>query len=174
MAANRIPWLVALLILSTIASWIITHYGWVFGNNEVLWLALTASIPVLMNTGGNCVSQSSMLIVRGLSLGEIEFRDILHVLWKEVRVAIMVGVVLALFNYLRMIWISQIDQRVSLVVSLSMVVTVTLSKSLGCLLPMFAKRLRMDPAVVASQALTTLVDAASLLVLFALAALMLK
>ena len=174
MAANRIPWLVALLVLSTIASWIITHYGWVFGNNEVVWLALTASIPVLMNTGGNCVSQSSTLIVRGLSLGEIDFGDILHVLWKEVRVAIMVGVVLALFNYLRMIWVSQIDQRVSLVVSLSMVVTVTLSKSLGCLLPMFAKRLKMDPAVVASQALTTLVDAASLLVLFALAALMLK
>jgi magnesium transporter len=106
--------------------------------------------------------------------GEIEFKDIFRVLWKEVRVAVMVGLVLALFNYLRMIWISRIDQRVSLVVAFSMVVTVTLSKSLGCLLPMIAKRLRMDPAVVASQALTTLVDAASLLVLFSLAALMLR
>jgi magnesium transporter len=176
MAGNRIPWLMALLVLSTIASWIITHYGNVFSGNsyEIIWLALTASVPVLMNTGGNCISQSSTLIVRGLSLGEIEFKDIFRVLWKEVRVAVMVGLVLALFNYLRMIWISRIDQRVSLVVAFSMVVTVTLSKSLGCLLPMIAKRLRMDPAVVASQALTTLVDAASLLVLFSLAALMLR
>ena len=175
MAGNRIPWLIALLALSTIASWIITHYGAVFSgsNNEIIWLALTASVPVLMNTGGNCISQSSTLIVRGLALGEIEFKDIFQVLWKEVRVAVMVGAVLALFNYLRMVLISQIDQRVSLVVSLSMIVTVTLSKSLGCLLPMFAERLHMDPAVVASQALTTLVDAASLLVLFSLATLML-
>jgi len=173
MAQNRIPWLIILLILSTIASWIITSYGGLFGGNEAVWLALTASVPVLMNTGGNCISQSSTLIVRGLSLGEIEFRDILRVLWKEVRVAVMVGVVLALFNFLRMLWISRIDLQVSLVVSLSMVVTVTLSKSLGCLLPMFAKRLNLDPAVVASQALTTLVDAASLMVLFLLASRML-
>lgn len=174
MAGNRIPWLVALLFLSTLASWIVTHYGGVFGGNEVVWLALTASVPVLMNTGGNCISQSSTLIVRGLALGEIEFRDIFRVLWKEIRVAVMVGLVLALFNYLRMIWVSQIDQRISIVVSLSMVVTVILSKSLGCLMPMFAKRLKMDPAVVASQALTTLVDAASLLVMFALAVLLLR
>ncbi len=173
MALNRIPWLIALLILSTIASWIITHYGQVFGGNEVVWLALTASVPVLMNTGGNCISQSSTLIARGLSLGEIEFRDILRVLWKEVRVAVMVGVVLALFNFLRMLWVSRIGLEVSLVVSLSMAVTVTISKSLGCLLPMFAKRLNLDPALVASQALSTLMDAASLLVLFLLASAML-
>ena len=173
MALNRIPWLIVLLLLSTIASLIITRYGAVFGGNEAVWLALTASIPVLMNTGGNCISQSSTLIVRGLSLGEIAFSDIFHVLWKEVRVAVMVGAVLALFNFLRMILISGIALQLSLVVSLSMVVTVTLSKSLGCLLPMFAKRLNLDPALVASQALTTLVDAASLLVLFLLASAML-
>ena len=99
MALNRIPWLIALLVLSTIASWIITHYGATFEKkDEIVWLFLTAAIPVLMNTGGNCISQSSTLIVRGLSLGEIEFRDIFHVLWKEVRVAVMVGLVLALLQ----------------------------------------------------------------------------
>ncbi len=174
MAMNRIPWLVVLLVLSTVASWIITRYGQVFERNEAVWLALTASIPVLMNTGGNCISQSSTLIVRGLALGEIEFSDILKVLWKEIRVAVMVGAVLALFNYLRMVFVSRIELHTSLVVSLSMIVTVTLSKSLGCLLPMLAKRLRMDPAVVASQALTTVVDAASLVVLFSLATLMIR
>jgi len=174
MVLNRLPWLVILLVLSTVASWIITRYGPAFEGSEALWLALTAAIPVMMNTGGNCISQSSTLIVRGLSLGEIEFSDIAKVLWKEIRVAVMVGAVLALVNGLRMVLVSRVESRTALMVSLSMVVTVVLSKALGCLVPMFADRLGMDPAAVAGQALTTLVDAASLAVLFSLATLLIR
>ena len=170
LAGNRILWLIGLLILSTVASWIITRYGGVFGAREALWLALTASIPVLLNTGGNCVSQSSTLIIRGLALGEIEFPDILRALWKEIRVAVLVGGALALANYLRMVLINRTDHNVSLLISLRMVVTVMLSSTLGCLLPMLAKKLKIDPALVASPVLTTLVDSVSLLVLFSLVA----
>jgi magnesium transporter len=127
-----------------------------------------------MSTGGNCISQSSTLIARGLSLGEIEYSDILPVLWKEIRVAVMVGTALALINYFRMILISRIDSYVSLMVSLSMILTVALSQSLGCLMPLFAKRLNIDPAIVSSQALTALMDILSLIVLFALAALTIR
>jgi magnesium transporter len=170
LAKNRIPWLMILLFSSTISSWIITHYGETLPVSEVFWLALTASFPVLMNTGGNCGSQSSTLIIRGLALGEIQFSDILRVLWKEIRVALLVGVTLSAANYLRMVFVNRIDQGVALLVALSMIVTVTLSTSLGCLLPMLAKRLRVDPALIASPVLTTLVDAASLIVLFSLVA----
>jgi len=173
LAKNRILWLMILLFSSTISSFIITHYGETLPVSETFWLALTASFPVLMNTSGNCGSQSSTLIIRGLALGEIEFHDILRALWKEVRVAVLVGAALALANYLRMVLINRTDRNVSLLISISMVVTVMLSSTLGCLLPMLAKKLKIDPALVASPVLTTLVDSVSLLVLFSLVALQL-
>lgn len=170
LAKNRILWLLILLFSSTISSFIITHYGETLPVSEAFWLALTASFPVLMNTSGNCGAQSSTLIIRGLALGEIEFRDILRALWKEIRVAVLVGGALAVANYLRMVLINRTDQNVSLLISISMVVTVMLSSTLGCLLPMLAKKLKIDPALVASPVLTTLVDSVSLLVLFSLVA----
>lgn len=170
LAKNRILWLLILLFSSTITSFIITHYGETLQVSEAFWLALTASFPVLMNTSGNCGAQSSTLIIRGLALGEIEFKDVVRALWKEIRVAVLVGGALALANYLRMVLINRTDQNVSLLISLSMIVTVMLSSTLGCLLPLFAKKLKIDPALVASPVLTTLVDSVSLLVLFSLVA----
>jgi magnesium transporter len=149
-----------LLALSTIASWIITRYGGAFGGKR----GRVAGADRLRPGADEYRRQLHLAVLHAdrarIVAGRDRFSDIFRVLWKEIRVAVMVGVVLALFNFLRMVLVSGIGPYVSLVVSLSMIVTVTISKSLGCLLPMFAKRLKMDPAVVASLALTTVVDAA--------------
>jgi len=122
-----------------------------------------------MGTGGNCGSQASTLAIRGLALGEIEIKDILRVLWKEVRVALMLGLILAILNYVRMVFLTDATQAVALTVSLAMFVTVIIAKALGCTLPLLAKTIHLDPALMASPIITTLVDAASLTVLFTIA-----
>jgi len=169
MAKNRLPWLLIMMILSTITGMIITHFEGILSSAAGVGVALMASVPMLMGTGGNCGSQASTLAIRGLALGEIEIKDILRVLWKEVRVALMLGLILAILNYVRMVFLTDATQAVALTVSLAMFVTVIIAKALGCTLPLLAKTIHLDPALMASPIITTLVDAASLTVLFTIA-----
>lgn len=169
LSKNRIPWLLLLMLSATFTGMIITSYEELLTASGAIGVALTACIPMLMDTGGNCGAQSSTLAIRGLALGEIEFGDIFRVLWKEIRVAILVGAVLALVNFARLMFISHQTMAVSLVVSVSLYLTVIVAKSIGCTLPLLAKRVHLDPALMASPLITTLVDACSLTVLFSIA-----
>ena len=166
---NRFPWLTLLMVSSTFTGLIITS----FEDALAAQVALTAFIPMLMGTGGNSGSQSSVTVIRSLSLGELKFRDIGTVLWKELRTAIMCGVALAVVCFAK-IWLVDhllmhndgITLMVDLVVCLALCVTVIIAKAVGCVLPMVAKALGADPAVMASPFITTIVDAVSLLVYF--------
>ena len=166
---NRFPWLTLLMVSSTFTGLIITS----FEDALAAQVALTAFIPMLMGTGGNSGSQSSVTVIRSLSLGELKFRDIGIVLWKELRTAIMCGVALAAVCFAK-IWLIDhllmhndgITLMVDLVVCLALCVTVIIAKAVGCSLPMIAKVLGADPAVMASPFITTIVDAVSLLVYF--------
>lgn len=169
MAKNRLPWLVFMMFMATFTGLIVTYFEDVLSSAEGIGVMITASIPLLMGTGGNCGSQASTLAIRGLALGEIEIKDIFRVLWKEVRVALLLGAILAVLNYLRMMFLTGANQIVALTVSLAMFVTVIIAKALGCTLPLLAKAVHLDPALMASPIITTLVDAASLTVLFAIA-----
>ena len=144
---------------------------WDLAKHRILWLlaqavVLTAFIPMLMDTGGNCGAQSSTMVIRGLALGQIAPRDIGRVLWKELRVSIICGVMLGVVNFARILCFEQVGAAVALAVSLSLVVTVICSKCVGGLLPILAKMVHLDPAVMASPLITTLVDTVSLLVFF--------
>lgn len=174
MAKNRLPWLVFMMLMATFTGMIVTYFEDVLSSAQGIGVVLTASIPLLMGTGGNCGSQASTLAIRGLALGEIELKDIFHVLWKEVRVALMLGLILAVLNYARMLLLTEATQMVAITVSLAMFVTVIIAKALGCTLPLLAKAVHLDPALMASPIITTLVDAASLTVLFTIATKMLK
>ena len=121
-----------------------------------------------MGTGGNCGSQSSTLIIRGLATDEIEMKDILKVLWKEIRVSILVGIALAIVNGIR-IMIQYQNIQLAIVLGITLIATVTVSKTLGCLLPMTAKKLKLDPAIMAAPLITTLVDVCSILLYFQVA-----
>lgn len=169
MAKNRLPWLLFMMIMATFTGQIVTYFEDVLSSAQGIGVALTASIPLLMGTGGNCGSQASTLAIRGLALGEIELQDVFRVLWREIRVALMLGVVLAVANYLRMWFLTPDYRSVALVVSLAMFITVILAKCIGCTLPLLAKAVKLDPALMASPIITTLVDAASLTVLFTIA-----
>lgn len=171
LAKNRIPWLIVLLVTSTFTGYIIDG----FENKLAVVAGLTACIPMLMGTGGNSGSQVSTLIIRGLALGEIRTRDYLKVLWKEIRVSLIVGVVLALVNALRMILLrgtflgSDATNSVVLVVSLAILCVVVVAKVMGCTLPIVAKLLKLDPAMMTGPMISTVVDAVSLLIYFSLA-----
>ena len=135
--------------------------------------ALTAFIPMLMDTGGNCGSQSSVTVIRSLSLGELEFGDLLKVIWKEIRTAVLCGVALAAVCFLKILLVDRLlmhNESINLLVDgavcLTLSVTVVIAKVVGCTLPMLAKKLGFDPAVMASPFMTTIVDALSLLVYF--------
>ena len=174
LAKNRLPWLLILMISATFTGMIITHFETVLSSAAGIGVALTACIPMLMDTGGNCGAQASTLAIRGLALGEIELKDIGKVLWKEVRVALILGVVLALVNFLRIWFFTPYDKTVAFIVSLAMFFTIIIAKSIGCTLPLLAKALHLDPALMASPIITTLVDAASLTVLFTFASTIMK
>jgi magnesium transporter len=163
---NRVLWLMLLMLSATVTAAIIT------GFQETLTPALVAFIPMLMGTGGNAGSQSSVLCIRGMALGEIALSDWLAVLWKEIRVAVLCGGALAVVNFGRVMLINH-DLLLAVTVSLALYMTVLIAKSIGCLLPVAAKKLKLDPAVMASPFITTLVDAGSLAVYFSLAALIL-
>ena len=174
LAKNRLPWLLILMISATFTGMIITHFENVLSTAAGIGVALTACIPMLMDTGGNCGAQASTLAIRGLALGEIELRDIGKVLWKEVRVALILGVILALVNFLRIWFFTPYDKTVAFIVSLAMFFTIIIAKSIGCTLPLLAKAIHLDPALMASPIITTLVDAASLTVLFTFASTIMK
>ena len=169
LAKNRLPWLLILMISATFTGMIITHFQNVLSSAAGIGVALTACIPLLMDTGGNCGAQASTLAIRGLALGEIELRDIGRVLWKEVRVAMMLGIALALVNFVRIWFFTPYDRDVAFVVSLAMFFTIIIAKSIGCTLPLLAKAIHLDPALMASPLITTMVDAASLTILFTIA-----
>lgn len=163
-AKNRIVWLLVLMLSSAITGGIITNYEQAFAAVPLL----VAFIPMIMGTGGNCGSQSSTLIIRGLATDEIELKDIFKALWKEFRVSIIVGVTLAIVNGIR-IMIQYNDLQLAIVIGFTLIATVALSKALGCLLPMLAKKLKLDPAIMATPLITTLVDIFSILVYFQIA-----
>ncbi len=170
--ASRIPWLLILMLSATFTGMIISG----FESALSACVALTAFIPMLMGTGGNSGSQSSTTVIRGLSLGEIEFRDTVRVLFKELRVSILCGICLSAATFAKVMLVDRlllgnptITPLVALVVSLTLLVTVIAAKLIGCLLPILAKKIKLDPAVMASPFITTLVDAVSLLVFFAIA-----
>ena len=162
---SRIPWLLLLMISAAFTGGIIAH----FEDALAAQVALTAFIPMLMDTGGNCGSQSSVTVIRGLSLGELSFSNWPRVLWKELRTGALCALVLAVVNYLRLLVFSGVGQGVAATVSLTLAVTVVLADLIGCSLPILARRLGFDPAVMASPFITTLVDAVSLLTYFRLA-----
>jgi magnesium transporter len=166
---KRIPWLLLLMLSATFTGAIITHYEEAVGT----WTILTAFMPMLMGTGGNAGSQSSIAVIRSLSLGEIELRDIWRVLFKELRVSLICGVVMGVATFIKVLVIDlRLDLSqilVALVVSISLVLTVILAKVIGTVLPILAKRIGLDPAVMASPFITTIVDALSLMLYFEVA-----
>ncbi len=162
---KRIPWLLLLMISAAFTGKIITA----FEDALSVYVVLTAFIPMLMDTGGNAGGQASVTVIRGLSLGEIEYRDVPRVLWKEIRVALMCGVTLAAANFVKLMLLDRVEMMVSAVVCLTLVAAVLIAKMVGCSLPIAAKRLGFDPAVMASPFITTIVDALSLLIYFAFA-----
>jgi magnesium transporter len=166
---NRIPWLMLMMVSATFTGLIITS----FEGSLAAHVALTAFIPMLMGTGGNSGSQSSVTVIRALSLGELKFRDIGIVLWKEIRTSVLCGVALAVVCFAKIWFVDHllfgnpdITLMVDLVVCLALCVTVIVAKVVGCLLPMAAKAMKLDPAVMASPFISTIVDALSLLVYF--------
>ena len=163
-AKNRIVWLLVLMLSSMVTGSIITHYEEAFAAVPVL----VAFIPMLMGTGGNCGSQSSTLIIRGLAMDEIRLKDYFKDLWKEFRVSIVVGIILAIANGIRICMQYQ-DPKLALVVGLTIIGVVMLSKALGCSLPMLAKKLKLDPAIMAAPLITTIVDTCSVLLFFQIA-----
>lgn len=166
---KRVPWLLLLMVSATFTGKIIQTYE----SALAAQVALTAFIPMLMDTGGNAGSQASVTIIRGLSLGEIRMSDLLKIIWKEIRVAILCGLTLSVANFAKMMLLDQVGLSVSLVVCLTLVVTVTIAKITGCTLPIVAKRIGFDPAVMASPFITTIVDALSLIVYFNFASVLL-
>ena len=165
MVKNRLPWLLILMITSIVSGAIMTRFEHVLAVSVLL----QASIPMLMDTGGNCGQQASTLMIRGLALGEVNYRDIFKVLLKEIRVGLIVGLVLSVVTFGRLILLNQATLAMALVISASLMCTVVIAKSVGCLLPMLADRVNVDPALAASPLITTVVDALSLIIYFSIA-----
>lgn len=170
LAKNRIPWLLLLMFTSLLTGAILVTY-----ENALQVVPLLISfIPMLMDTSGNCGNQSSTMVIRGMAVGDIELRDVLKVAWKELRVGFLCGIVLAAANFVRLLLQYPDQPLVNLVVVLSLVMTVILAKTIGCTLPMLAKRMNLDPAIMAAPLITTIVDACSLMIYFRLACVLLK
>lgn len=165
LAKNRIVWLLVLMVSATFTGNIIRRY------DEVLQsvVILASFIPMLMDTGGNAGSQASTLVIRGLALGEIELKDVFKVLWKELRVGIIVGIVLSGVNFLRVYFLEKVELYVAITVCATLFFTVVIAKVVGCVLPIAAKKLKLDPAIMASPLITTIVDALALIIYFGMA-----
>lgn len=166
---KRIPWLLLLMISATFTGSIITS----FEDALSVCVILTAYIPMIMDTGGNAGGQASVTIIRGLSLNEIEFKDLFKVIWKESRVSLLCGLTLAVANFAKLLILDRLTVMVAFVVCITLMFTVFIAKIIGCSLPMFAKKLGFDPAVMASPFITTIVDALSLLIYFRIAMMLL-
>ena len=167
---KRIPWLLLLMVSATFTGKIITYFEDALGT----YVVLTAFIPMLMDTGGNAGSQSSVTIIRGLSLDEISFKDIWKIIWKEFGVSILCGITLAAAGFLKVILIDDVEVAVALVVSITLFATVLIAKFMGCSLPILVKKLGFDPAVMVNPFITTAVDAVSLLIYFNVASALLN
>ena len=163
-AKNRILWLLLLMLSATFTGAILNHYEAAFATVPIL----VSFIPMIMGTGGNCGSQSSTLIIRGMAMDEIKLKDFFKAIWKELRVALLVGVTLAVVNGIRII-IQYKDFNLAIVLGLTLIGTVCLAKILGCVLPMLAKKLKLDPAIMAAPLITTIVDTCSILIYFKIA-----
>ena len=164
---SRVPWLLVLMLSATLTSMVLTSYE----TSLAACTALTAFIPMLTGTGGNSGTQASTAVIRGLSLGEVEFSDTLQVIWKEIRVAVMCGVTLAACNFVKLMTVDRIllhntgvTATVAFVICLTMVFTVLCAKTVGSLLPLLAERIHLDPAVVASPLVSTVVDVVTLII----------
>lgn len=165
----RVPWLLVLMLSATFTGLIITS----FENSLATYVALTAFIPMLTGTGGNSGTQASVAVIRGISLKEIEFGDLLQVIWKEIRVAVLCGLVLAVCNFAKLMLVDRlllqnegVTVLVAAVICLTLLFTVIVAKTVGCILPMLAEKIGFDPAVMASPFISTIVDALSLLIYF--------
>lgn len=178
--ANRVPWLLILMVSATLTSLIIRNYEAVL-TTGMFGIILTASIPMLMDTGGNAGSQANVTVIRGLAINELELRDIFKILWKELRASILLGLTLAVvcFGKIMLIDLQSFDGTisqkllVSTVISTTMLITVIIAKVIGCSIPLLAKKCKLDPAVVASPFITTIVDAIALMVFCAIALMLL-
>ena len=162
---KRIPWLLLLMISATFTGGIITS----FEDSLSSCVVLTAFIPMLMDSGGNAGGQANVSVIRSLSLNEIVIGDIFRVIWKEARVAVVCGATLAVINFAKLMIFDKVGLQVAIVVCLTLLTTITVAKIVGCILPMLAKQMGFDPAVMASPFITTIVDAISLLVYFSFA-----
>ena len=169
LVAHRLPWLMIMMLSATLSSTIITHFEGVLAGAVIL----TAFIPMLTGSAGNSGSQTSVTIIRNMALGEVELSAWLPVLWKELRVAVVSGAAMAAVNIVRMLIFDGVGIMISAVVSITLMFAIVLAACVGCLLPMGAKRLGLDPAVMASPMITTIVDAAALLLYFMIATVML-
>lgn len=165
LAKHRITWLLILMISATFTGSIIRKF------EEVLQsvVILAAFIPMLMDTGGNAGAQTSTLIIRGMALGEIEIKDILRVIWKELRVSVVVGVILSLVNFVRIYYLEKVSFEVAITVCSTLFFTIVLAKIVGAMLPIGARKLKLDPAIMASPLITTIVDAVALILYFSMA-----
>lgn len=165
-ARNRIFWLLILMLSAAVTGGVITRYENAFATLPLL----VAFLPMVMGTGGNCGSQSSTLIIRGLANDEIKTKDVFKAWWKEVRVAFLVGVALFMVNFLRVLFQYQ-DMKLGIIIGTTLMGTVTIAKSLGCILPIIAKKLKMDPAIMAAPLISTILDTCSVLLYFNIATL---
>lgn len=162
---NRIPWLLLLMVSATFTGKIISSFEEALSTCTIL----TAFIPMIMDTGGNAGGQVSVTIIRGLSLKEIDIKDIFKIIWKEIRVALLCGITLSICNFFKMLLIDKVSVNISIVVCLTLIITILIAKIVGCILPLLAKKIKFDPAVMASPFITTIVDALSLLTYFIIA-----
>ncbi len=169
LARNRIVWLLILMLSATITGSIISH----FEDTLAAMIILTTFIPMLTDTGGNAGSQSATLVIRGLALGEIKSGDFLKVLWKEFRVSLICGLILSVVNFLRLVYISKVGIGVAFVVCITIALTVVIAKLVGGILPIGAKKLGLDPALMASPLITTIVDSIVLVLYFYVASMVL-
>lgn len=169
LAKNRIPWLLILMFTSILSGAILMDYREAI---QVLPLLLSF-VPMLMDTSGNCGNQSSTMVIRGMAVGDIELKDVLRVVWKEFRVGLLCGAVLAAANFIRLILQYPDRLALNLVIVISLMLAIVLAKIIGCVLPMLAEKMKLDPAIMAAPLITTIVDASSLLIYFKIASMML-
>ena len=163
-ARNRFPWLLFLMLSATITGLILGHFEAALAVMPIL----NTFIPMLTGTGGNCGSQSSTLVIRGLAVGEIEFSDLFKVIWKEIRIAFCISIILSVVNGIRIMLMGQGDATMAFTIGLTMACTVLIAKVVGCTLPLVAKKIGLDPAIMATPLISTLVDISTISVYFAI------
>ena len=163
-AKNRILWLLLLMLSATVTGAILTHYEEAFAAIPLL----VAFVPMVMGTSGNCGTQSSTMIIRGIATDEIKLKDYFRAVWKELRVSLIVGIILAIVNGIR-IMLQYHDLQIAIVVGMTLLFTVSIAKILGCSLPMLAKKLKLDPAIMAAPIISTILDSCSILIYFKIA-----